>query len=133
MNKKRAKELRAVIEQAMSKEEDSVAVEYPNLLPAWCTDTWYATDRKIVHNNVVYKVIQDHMSMFGLEPDITPDLFMRLSAIDPEEIPEWGQPDSGNPYMIDFKVRHNDCIWISTLDYNAWEPGVYGWDPYTED
>ena len=30
--------------------------------------------------------------------------------------------------MTGDKVRHNDDIWQSTVDYNTWEPGVYGWD-----
>lgn len=25
------------------------------------------------------------------------------------------------------KVSHNDKHWISDVDSNVWEPGVYGW------
>ena len=36
-----------------------------------------------------------------------------------------------NAYMMGDKVRHNGHIWISTMDYNVFEPGVYGWDEVT--
>jgi hypothetical protein len=26
------------------------------------------------------------------------------------------------------KVKHNGYIWISVVDNNSWEPGVYGWE-----
>ena len=30
------------------------------------------------------------------------------------------------------KVTHNGATWISTVDNNVWEPGVYGRDEVTE-
>ena len=41
-------------------------------------------------------------------------------------IPEWEQPESTNPYMKGDKVKHNDKTWVSDIDNNVWEPGVYG-------
>ena len=29
------------------------------------------------------------------------------------------------------KVSHNDKHWVSTLDANTYEPGVYGWTEAT--
>jgi hypothetical protein len=54
---------------------------------------------------------------------------------DPETIPEWVQPGSTNPYMKGDKVTHNGSTWVSLVDNNVWEPGVYGWevDPSTLD
>ena len=46
---------------------------------------------------------------------------------DPTVIPDWVQPDSTNAYAKGDKVRHNGKIWVSDLDGNVWEPGVYGW------
>lgn len=133
MNKGRAKHLRAVIEQAMSKEEDTVVLENPNLLPVWQPDVTYVTGRKIVFDNVVYKVLQDHTSQYGWEPGIAPSLFAKVLIPDPDVIPEWEQPDSTNPYMTGDKVRHNGFVWICTIDNNVWEPGVYGWDQTSEE
>ena len=44
----------------------------------------------------------------------------------------WVQPDSTNPYSKDSKVSHNDKIWISIVDNNVWEPGIYGWEEVIE-
>lgn len=30
------------------------------------------------------------------------------------------------------KVTHNEKKWVSDVDSNVWEPGVYGWSEYTE-
>ena len=38
------------------------------------------------------------------------------------------QPDSTNPYSKGDKVTHNGKMWVSTIDNNVWEPGVYGWE-----
>ena len=49
-----------------------------------------------------------------------------------EEVAEWVQPDSTNPYMTGDRVLHNGLTWESTVDNNVWEPGVYGWVVVTE-
>lgn len=49
-----------------------------------------------------------------------------------DEVAEWVQPDSTNPYMIGDRVLHNGNTWESTVDNNVWEPGVYGWEQVTE-
>ena len=60
-------------------------------------------------------------------PDTTPSLFAKVLIPDPETIPEWEQPDSTNPYNAGDKVSHNGKTWVSDIDNNVWEPGVYGW------
>ena len=125
----RAMELRAIIEEAMSKEDDSVVLETPQLLPEWKAGIAYKTGKKIKYGGVVWKVLQDHTSQEGWEPGAAPSLFAEVLIPDPDVIPEWKQPDSTNPYMSGDKVTHNGSTWVSTIDNNVWEPGVYGWDP----
>ena len=125
----RAMELRAIIEEAMSKEDDSVVLETPQLLPEWKAGIAYKTGKKIQYGGVVWKVLQDHTSQEGWEPGVAPSLFAEVLIPDPDVIPEWKQPDSTNPYMKGDKVTHNGTTWVSTIDNNVWEPGVYGWDP----
>lgn len=125
----RAMELRAIIEEAMSKEDDSVVLETPQLLPEWKAGISYTTGKKIQYGGVVWKVLQDHTSQEGWEPGAAPSLFAEVLIPDPDVIPEWKQPDSTNPYMSGDKVTHNGSTWVSTIDNNVWEPGVYGWDP----
>lgn len=124
----RAMELRAIIEEAMSKEDDSVVLETPQLLPEWKTGITYKTGKKIQYGGIVWKVLQDHTSQDGWEPGAAPSLFAEVLIPDPDVIPEWKQPDSTNPYMKGDKVTHNGTTWICTIDNNVWEPGVYGWD-----
>lgn len=125
----RAMELRAIIEEAMSKEDDSVVLETPQLLPEWKAGVAYKTGKKIQYGGIVWKVLQDHTSQEGWEPGAAPSLFAEVLIPDPDVIPEWKQPDSTNPYMKGDKVTHNGSTWVCTIDNNVWEPGVYGWDP----
>ena len=57
---------------------------------------------------------------------------LRMLISDPETITECEHPDSTNPYMQGDKVTHNGKTWISDIDGNVWEPGVYGWSEATE-
>ena len=129
----RAMELRAIIEEAMSKEEDEVVLETPQLLPEWKAGIAYKTGKKLQYGGVVWKVLQDHTSQEGWEPGVAPSLFAEVLIPDPEVIPEWKQPDSTNPYMKGDKVTHNGTTWVCTIDNNVWEPGVYGWDEVTQE
>ena len=132
MTFERIMQIRAVIEEAMSKEDDAVVLENPNLLPAWKAGVAYVTGKKLLHDGVVYKVLQDHTSQEGWEPGVAPSLFAEVLIPDETQIYEWRQPDSTNPYMTGDKVLHNGNVWISTIDNNVWEPGVYGWEVFAE-
>ena len=66
------------------------------------------------------------------EPEPTPEPEPEPEPDPTEEIPEWVQPDSTNPYMAGDKVTHNGAIWTSTVDNNVWEPGIYGWEEVDE-
>lgn len=54
----------------------------------------------------------------------------------PGEIPVWKQPTGAqDAYMIGDKVHFPDAdgpVYISTVDNNVWQPGVYGWDEVIE-
>jgi hypothetical protein len=46
-----------------------------------------------------------------------------------EGYPEWVQPlGASDAYSTGDIVSHNDYYYISTVDANVWEPGVYGWE-----
>lgn len=129
MKLEKALALRKVIEEAMSKEDDAVVLENPKLLPEWNAGIAYKAGKKLLCGSTVWKVLQDHTSQEGWEPGAAPSLFTEVLIPDPDVIPEWKQPDSTNPYMSGDKVTHNGSTWVSTIDNNVWEPGVYGWDP----
>ena len=106
---------------------DSV-YEYPELFEKWSGDgVEYRQGAKLSYNDAVYRVLQTHTSQESWTPENSPSLFAKCLIPDPEVIPDWEQPGSTNPYMKYDKVKHNGAVWISDIDNNVWEPGVYGW------
>ncbi len=128
----RARQLRAVIESLAETLDDESAAESVELFPIWATDTDYAVGDRRRYEGLLYKCLQAHTSQETWNPADAPSLWAKVLNPDPGEIPEWEQPESTNPYMMGDKVRHNEKIWISVIDNNVWEPGIYGWDEVTE-
>lgn len=86
-------------------------------------------DRR-AYDKVLYEVIQAHTTQADWTPPSVPALFKRVWT---EEYPEWVQPAGAHDaYAKGAKVKHNGKKWISVADANVWEPGVFGWDEYTE-
>ena len=75
----------------------------------------------------LYRCLQGHTSQETWTPDAAPSLWVAIS--DPaEEWPAWVQPTGAHDaYAQGDKVSHNGKHWISNVDNNVWEPGVYGW------
>ena len=45
-----------------------------------------------------------------------------------EWVPDWAQPtDATDAWRYGVWTRHDTFIWRSMVDWNVWEPGVYGW------
>ena len=127
MRKSEALKLRHHIETAVQFLPDSEALEAVKLYREWASDTDYATGYKVQRGGALYKVLQPHTSQTGWEPENAPSLFAKVLIPDETVVPEWEQPDSTNPYNAGDKVTHNGKTWVSDVDNNVWEPGVYGW------
>ena len=130
----RARELRAKIEElATDHIEDSDAIGYTELFPAWDGNgRLYTAGERVRFNGVLYKILQDHTSLPDWTPEMAPSLFAKVLIPDPDVIPVWEQPDSTNPYMTGDKVHYpgeNDPVYESTIDNNVWSPEEYpaGW------
>lgn len=125
MTRGRAKQLRALIETLAITLDDATALTGVELFPAWATDTAYAVGDRVQYNGVLYKCVQAHTSQADWMPDATPALWVIVSV---EEWPEWIQPTGAHDaYASGAKVSHNGKHWVSALDANTYEPGVYGW------
>lgn len=109
---------------------DEQALDAQAVYPTWKEEVTYALDERVLYNHVLYKVITSHTSQADWTPDVAVSLFAVVLIPDENVIPEWEQPDSTNPYTIGDKVMHNNKYWISIIDTNVWEPGVYGWEEY---
>lgn len=131
MTRAEAENIVAALVKLRESATDEQALSVPALYPAWRSGVNYVTGQRVLHGGVLYKVLQDHTSQDDWTPDAAPSLFSRVLIPDGETIPEWVQPDSTNPYSKGNKVTHNGKTWISDIDNNVWEPGVYGWSEVT--
>ena len=124
----KAEAFRTFIEKMAKNVDDSEALEHPEAFPIWKVNVAYVKDDRVRYNDVLYKVLQNHTSQADWTPDAAVSLFVRVD--DPTiEWPDWVQPvGAQDAYALGAKVSHNEKHWISNVDNNVWEPGVYGWD-----
>ena len=95
----------------------------------------YEVGKRVLYNDILYKVIQAHTSQEGWTPIAAPSLFAKvINETITGEIPDWEQPDSTNAYMKGNKVKFNGKIYESVIDNNVWSPTAYpsGWKEVTE-
>ena len=122
--------LRELIEKASTSLEDGDALDAVELFPAWAEGVAYAVGQRVQYNGKLFKCVQSHTSQADWTPEATPALWTEVAK--PGEIPVWKQPTGAqDAYMAGDKVHYPDAdgaIYVSTVDNNVWEPGVYGWD-----
>ena len=127
MTKEQARQVRKLLESNAESMSDEEILNYPDFVEKWKSGKSYSVGKRLEHNGTIYKVLQDHTSQDDWTPDAAPSLFTKVLIPDASVIPEWEQPDSTNPYMTGDKVTHNSKTWVSDVDNNVWDPGVYGW------
>lgn len=102
----------------------------------------YASGERVLYDGVLYTCLQPHKSQSDWTPTAAPSLWAQVlesgTAETPaDEIPEWVQPSSTNPYPLGARVKHNGRIWESIVANNVWEPGATGtstvWKDVTEE
>lgn len=107
--------------------DDDTAVRMTCFYPGWAVGVEYSEDHKVQYADSLYRCITAHTSTGEWTPTAAPSLWaMVLTSASGQALP-WEQPDSTNPYAAGEKVTHNGKTWVSTVDKNVWEPGVYGW------
>ena len=113
--------------------EDSVAMEIADLYESWVEGKAYTTGTILKYGTnadgetQLYSVLQNHTSQFDWLPDLTPSLYKKV-GFDDSGIPIWTQPlGASDAYAKGDVVTHNNKTWVSDVDANVWEPGVYGW------
>lgn len=133
MTREKALALRALIVKASASLSDEDALEAVELFPAWAANTSYELGVRARYDGKLYKCVQSHTSQIGWEPPNVPALWTEVAK--PGEIPVWRQPTGAqDAYNKGDKVHYPDKdgpVYVSTVDNNVWEPGVYGWEVVT--
>lgn len=125
ITREKARWLRRLIEQGSASLDDETALTGIELFPMWKANTSYALGDRVQYEGVLYKCVQAHLSQADWMPSATPALWTVVSL---EEWPEWRQPTGAqDAYAQGDHVSHNGDHWISDVNDNVWEPGVYGW------
>lgn len=131
MTKSEAKAFISALVTLREAATDEQALAVPALYPTWRSGVYYEVGIRVLYNGILYKVLTAHTSQDDWTPDAAPSLFAKVLIQDETVVPEWEQPDSTNPYSVGDKVTHNGKTWVSDIDNNVWEPGVYGWTEYS--
>ena len=113
---------------------DTTASLYKNHTPVGEIEEWrqplgahdaYMTGDRVLFNGEVYISKIDNNVW-------SPDVYGWELETSGEEYPKWVQPRGAHDaYALGAIVTHNGQLWISIVDSNVWEPGVYGWEIYT--
>ena len=130
MKREHAYKLREMLHKASASLTDEDALEAVELFPVWGAGVAYAADVRVRYEDKLYRCVQAHTSQNGWEPPAVPALWTEVAK--PGEIPVWRQPTGAqDAYMAGDKVHYptaDDAVYVSTVDNNVWEPGVYGWE-----
>lgn len=112
-------------------DEDAQSISM--LFPDWQVGGNYEQGDILRYNGELYRVSQ---KVTGAQADHTPDkavsLYKKIGEPTGGLFP-WSQPQGAHDaYKNGDKVSHNGKTWVSTVDNNVWEPGVYGWEEAKE-
>lgn len=110
------------------------AMEIADLYPEWVVKKAYAADEIVKYGvnsdgeTQLYKVIQAHTSQADWTPDTAASLYKKIGFTE-DGVSIWTQPlGSTDAYMKGDIVSFENQLWISTVDNNVWQPGIYGWE-----
>ena len=113
-------------------EEDALVIasvypEWNGNSKAYKTGEWVKYGEDAMGDARLYQVLQDHTSQPQWTPDTATSLYKRV-GVSADGTPKWVQPvGATDAYNKGDVVEHNGAKWVSDIDANVWEPGVYGW------
>ena len=132
MSEKEMMEISSLVFVQMAQDgtfDDVTISEHPSLFPTWNPNWTGKAGTILMDEGKLYRSIHDITNTAqNTKPSATPSMWTPIS--DPtQEYPEWVQPiGAHDAYSAGSKVAHLGRHWISTVDGNVWEPGVYGWN-----
>jgi hypothetical protein len=107
--------------------DDTTMTEHTELFVPWTPEDNFAANDLRSWEGVLYRCVQSHAGQENWTPDQTPAMWVKIG--DPrEEWPAWSRPiGAHDAYGLGAKVSHATKHWISEVEENVWQPGVYGW------
>lgn len=119
-----------MVEHAIYTASDTVALDNKDLYPEWEYGAKYIIGQIVRYEDKLYKCYTNPGDNL-YPPSQVPAIW---KIVQPNvEWPDWVQPlGAGTEYNKGDKVTHKGLKWISDVDNNVWEPGVYGWTEYKE-
>lgn len=106
---------------------DAVIAKHPEQFSEWAYPVNHTAGTICRYEGKLYRCLQSHTSQDTWTPAAVPSQWKEIGN-PTGEWPEWSQPVGAiDTYPLGAKVSHNGKRWISTVDNNVWEPGVYGW------
>lgn len=104
-------------------------VSVPVILPAeWGAGKAFAAGDTCTRNGALYVCLQGHRAQSDWAPAVAPSLWRLVRASGESGIPAWKQPAGAHDaYRKGDRVTYQGHTWQTTIDYNVWAPGVYGW------
>ena len=118
------KSLISLLKSTLPTASAEVAQANVDWYPTWVEGSKLKLGDRVAWEGILYEVynlVGDNL----YPPNEVPAIFKRVWV---EEWPEWVQPTGAHDaYPIDSKVSHNGKKWISNIDANVYEPGVFGW------
>lgn len=123
-----ARTVRAAMDAAGRLLTDEQALEAAAIYPAWDGEAAYEKDDRVRYGGALYRCLQAHQAQADWTPTAAVSLWAKVLTSETGEALPWEQPESTNPYMEGDRVTHGGKTWVSTVDNNVWEPGVYGWE-----
>lgn len=132
ITRERARELRAVIEGAVSAYtmDDAAAISVVELFPKWEIGKEYAIGNRVQHEGKLYECVNQHTAAAEWSPPVAASLWDEVK-VDPETgYDEWQQPSGAHDaYNTGDRVVYNGSVYESLIDGNVWAPDAYpaGW------
>ena len=98
------------------------------LFPNWTIGNTYDIGQICRYNGYLYRALQYSVAQATHEPNVAVSLWKKIDEANEEGVHPWSQPlGATDTYNTGNKVTHKEKTWECMIDYNAWEPGVYGW------